>query len=355
MTQIPRSAGVLLHPTSLPSPYGIGDMGEAARAFVDALARAEQTWWQMLPLHVPGHGGSPYSAESAFAHNPALIDPEPLIERGWLEREALDELAEAAASAPAAELDWAMAARKREVLARAWGGWSRTQEREAFEAFCAREAAWLDEYALYAALKEHHGQRSWRDWDEAYVTRQGEALEAARLEHAESIERHKFYQWVFAEQWAALREYARARGVRMIGDIPIFVAMDSADVWAERELFKLDERGRAEVVAGVPPDYFSETGQKWGNPVYDWDINAREGWRWWIARVSHATQQMDLVRIDHFRAFEDYWETPADEPTAVHGEWVEGPGDTFFEAIEAALGEVPFIAEDLGGRGPGGL
>lgn len=349
MTDIPRSCGILLHPTSLPGRYGVGDLGANARAFVDALVAARHTWWQMLPLNTPGHGGSPYSAESAFAGNPALIDLEELAERELVTREQLDALAAEAATRPADRVDFGDGIRaKLALLTSAYERWKASGDHDAFEGFAEGQGHWLDEYTLYAALKEANDNKSWRDWAPELVSRQPDALEAAREEHAEAIERHAFWQWIFFEQWAALRNYAAERGVKFIGDIPIFVAMDSADVWTHRHLFKLDEAGHADVVAGVPPDYFSKTGQKWGNPVYDWAANEREHYAWWISRVRKAIETVDLVRIDHFRGFQDYWETPADEPTAINGAWARGPRDAFFEAIRGALGHVPFIAEDLG-------
>jgi 4-alpha-glucanotransferase len=349
-TDIPRSSGILLHPTSLPSPYGIGDLGSSAHDFVDALAASGQTWWQMLPLNVPGHGGSPYSAESAFAGNPALIDLDALAEKGWLEASSLKSLADACAKHAPSRINFSLAIpAKMALLDAAWETASKDKGvRAMIEAFETSEAAWLEDYVLFAALKEKHPNKSWRDWPRELVARSASALEREREECADAIARHTFYQWVFFSQWSELRDHARAKGIRLIGDIPIFVAMDSADVWANRHLFKLDERGHAEVVAGVPPDYFSATGQKWGNPVYDWSAVEENNYAWWISRVKKAIETVDLVRIDHFRGFQDYWETPSNKPTAIDGEWVAGPRDAFFEAIKGALGEVPFIAEDLG-------
>lgn len=347
-----RSCGVLLHPTSLPGDLGVGDLGADARAFVGKLAEAGVGWWQMLPLNVPGHGGSPYSAESAFASNPSLIDVTDLVERGLLAPGAL--------SAAMDEVDWAeeeaavdfgaSTARKDALLRAAHEAFERDAgalERAGYEEFCAERAEWLEPHALFAALKRARGG-SWGDWGEALTRREPGALERARAEHADELAYHRFCQWVFHEQWGALRAHALERGVRMIGDLPIFVAMDSADVWARRELFMLDEAGAASVVAGVPPDYFSPTGQKWGNPLYDWEAMAARGYAWWLDRVRTAREAVDVMRIDHFRGFESYWEVPAAAPTAETGQWVKGPGDGFFDAIRDALGEVPFIAEDLG-------
>jgi 4-alpha-glucanotransferase len=354
--KLPRSSGVLLHPTSLPSPYGIGDIGSASREFVDCLAAARQSWWQVLPLNEPGFGGSPYSALSAFAGNPALIDPDGLISDGLLDVVDWDSLLIRASWLKTLPEDRAAlaegAALKREALALAWARFSSNDGPsglyDMFDDFCEEEAHWLEDYALYAALKERHRGADWREWPAELVRRDPAALEAARGELADAIGRHKFIQHTFARQWAELRDYAEDVGVRLIGDIPIFVAMDSADVWARRDQFMMDAAGRASVVAGVPPDYFSATGQKWGNPLYDWAAVERDGWSWWVDRVASATELCDLVRIDHFRGFEAYWEVPADAPDAIKGRWVSGPGARFFDAIQGALGDVPFIAEDLG-------
>jgi 4-alpha-glucanotransferase len=353
--KLTRSSGVLLHPTSLPSPYGVGDIGHAGRAFVDQLAAAKQGWWQVLPLNNPGFGGSPYSALSAFAGNPALIDPDDMVSQGLLLQEDWDRLVERAAWLRGAPEDVAQLAEatklKLDALALAWARFSGGEAQPddyAFETFCHTEARWLEDYALYAALKERYQGADWRSWPSPLVKREQDALADARDELADPIGRHKFIQFVFFTQWDALRTYAAEAGVKFIGDIPIFVAMDSADVWARRELFMVDEAGHASVVAGVPPDYFSATGQKWGNPLYDWEALMADGWSWWLDRVICANALCDLVRIDHFRGFESYWEVPAEAPDAIKGRWAKAPGDAFFNAIREALGAVPFIAEDLG-------
>ncbi len=348
---IPRSSGILLHPTSLPGPYGQGELGAHARAFVTQLARAKQRWWQMLPVNVPGYAGSPYSAESAFAGNPMLIDSEALLEQGLITDTQLNHLIHKAnqQNSPRQINFHAMQQAKHALLTQAAQTFFETSRDTAeFDIFCAEHAHWLDDFTLYAALKQHHDGAGWRAWPDELVRRVPEALNQAREELAEVIAHQALFQFWFWTQWQQLREHAQVHGVSLIGDIPIFVAMDSADVWANRHLFKISQHGKAEVVAGVPPDYFSETGQKWGNPVYDWNAVAAHDYAWWIARVRHSMSMMDLVRIDHFRGFAAYWETPAHEPTAMHGKWVEGPGHAFFDAIEAALGTVPFIAEDLG-------
>jgi 4-alpha-glucanotransferase len=348
---LPRTSGILLHPTSLPGPRGVGELGSTARAFVDRLAASEQSWWQMLPLHPPGYGGSPYASPSAFAGHPLLIDLSVLAERGWLPEEDLRDL-----ESTCADLDddtYAIGRvddRRRRLLHRAYDGWVEQgrPRRDDFEAFRRREQYWLDDYALYVALEEVHGGASWREWREPLVARETEAIEEAREALSETVERTAFLQWLFFEQWNDLRDYAAERGVQLIGDAPIFVAMDSADVWAHREIFRLDEYGNPEGVAGVPPDYFSETGQKWGNPLYDWDALAKNDYQWWLQRLERVLSTVDFVRIDHFRGFEAYWEVPPEAPTAETGTWRDGPGDDFFEAVRDHFGELPLIAEDLG-------
>ncbi|MGM0558478.1 MAG: 4-alpha-glucanotransferase [Myxococcota bacterium] len=344
-----RSSGILLHPTSLPGEDGIGTLGESARAFVDRLAEAGQSWWQMLPLNPTGPGGSPYSATSTFAMNPMLIDVHQLGDQGWLRGQELhDYLADrrpADDDVDYGDIEPAKAA----ILETAWQHWREQKQRKReFGEFQDRESWWLEDFALYSALKQAHGDQPWRSWPDPLASREPEALEEARASHAEAIERVKFEQWIVHRQWTTLRDYAAERGVEMIGDIPIFVAMDSAEVWAHREYFQLDELGRAKFVSGVPPDYFSEEGQKWGNPLYDWDALEQAGYDWWLDRVKKVLETVDLIRLDHFRGFEAYWAVPADAENAVNGEWRDGPGDALFEAMRREFGEVPFIAEDLG-------
>ncbi len=345
-----------MHPTSLPGPDGIGTLGANARAFADRLADAGQTWWQVLPLNTPGHGGSPYSAASAFAGNAMMVDLEPLVERGWLERAQVDAFRQTMAGLGQERVHyWELEQHKRAVLDQAWQRWANDDAgtRADFDAFVDAQAGWLDDYALFMVLKRHFGGGEWRGWPAEYVERDEQALAEARREHADAIEQVQFRQWLFFRQWQELRDYAGARDVKFIGDIPIFVAMDSADVWANRDMFQMDDDGNVDEVSGVPPDYFSKTGQKWGNPLYDWQAIARHtqnkrAFGWWLARVETVLQTVDLMRIDHFRGFEAYWAVPAEAETAVDGEWRDGPGDALFEAIKADLGEVPFIAEDLG-------
>ena len=341
-----RRCGVLLHPTSLPGRFGIGDLGAAAYTFLDFLAAARQTLWQVLPLTPTGYGNSPYAAPSAFAGNPLLIAPEPLLEAGLVTHDELQRLAEL----PPERVDFGRAVPLKHTLLRAAFGrapgnhelWQR------FAAFREHEAGWLDDYVLFVALTESC-RRAWPDWDSPLRDREPNAIATARKELAEAVGFHAFSQFLFYEQWQAVRGRATTLGIRIIGDIPIFVAHDSADVWANRSLFKLDELGRPLVVAGVPPDYFSATGQLWGNPLYDWGAMARDGYRWWIARFEHLLELVDVVRIDHFRGFESAWEVPAGAATAVEGSWEPGPGAAVFRAVDGALGrDVPIVAEDLG-------
>jgi 4-alpha-glucanotransferase len=343
-----RVAGILLHPTSLPGRFGIGDLGPEAHRFVEFLAAAGQRLWQVLPLGPTGYGDSPYQAFSAFAGNPLLLSPEALLQDGLLRKQDLA----GAPSFPAGEVDYAAVIPfKRALLEKAHG---RYRARHAaaleseFEAFGARNAAWLDDFALFMALKEAQQGAVWNRWDPDLVVRRPQALEAWRETLREPIEVHRFGQFLVFRQWAALRAACHARGIRIMGDIPIFVAHDSADVWARPELFRLDAQGAPAFVAGVPPDYFSATGQLWGNPLYRWDVLAAEGYRWWIDRFRAVLGLVDVVRLDHFRGFEAYWEVPGEETTAINGRWVKGPGPDFFEALRSALGELPIVAENLG-------
>jgi 4-alpha-glucanotransferase len=335
-----RSAGVLLHPTSLPGPRdgedsAGGDLGNRARRFADFLAEGGQRWWQMLPLGPPGYGDSPYSALSAFAGNPALISLERLVEDGLLPGGDTVPPREAALRAALT------AFRKRNG-----------REREAFAAYCDANAAWLEDFALYWALKRAHGQVQWTRWPAEYRDRQPAALEQARRRLRDEIELGRFEQFRFDGDWRALRQHCEHRGVGLIGDIPIFVAHDSADLWQHRELFHLDGDGNPTVIAGVPPDYFSATGQRWGNPLYNWPRLRETGFHWWIERFRTALARFDAIRLDHFIGFTRYWEIPAGEPTAVNGRWLPGPGWPFFQALHRALGELPLIAENLGAVTP---
>ena len=345
MTLEPRAAGVLLHITSLPGPHGIGDFGPAAYHFVDWLAAAGQRVWQLLPLTPIGPGNSPYQSVSAFAGSPLMVALEPLVARGWLSLR----------DAPAfdaqqvdfeAVVPWRMA-RLREAAA-GFAAHASATDRAALAGWCQAEAGWLADYALFMALETAHGGAPWWQWNSALARRETAALQAARSAHSAEIGFWQFVQWCFETQWLAVKAYANARGVAVMGDLPIFIAHHSADCWARPDLYFLDADFQPTVVAGVPPDFFSTTGQRWGNPLYRWDRMAAEGHAWWIARVRRAITQADVFRIDHFRGFAAYWEVPASSPTAIDGQWVSGPGKALFDAIEAALGQLPIVAEDLG-------
>jgi len=343
-----RSSGILLHPTSLPGPYGIGDFGPAAYAWVDWLAQAQQKLWQVLPLGPTGYADSPYASLSSFALNPLLISPQRLIEQGDLDA---SDLAGTPAFSPGRVDYGAVIAWKRPLLARAarrFLAYVDGDRRAAYDRFCAEHAGWLDEYVSFISLKRHHADVAWTEWPRDVALRRPGALARWRARLTESIAVHRALQYLAHEQWSALKAYANARGIQVVGDVPIFCAHDSADVWVDRELFTLDEDGQPLYISGVPPDYFSETGQRWGNPLYRWDLVAERGYAWWIARLRAALATVDMVRIDHFRGFIAYWEIPADEPTAVRGRWVPGPKAAVFEALQRALGELPIIAEDLG-------
>lgn len=343
-----RLAGVLLHPTSLPGPNGIGELGDEAVAFLEFLHETRQGLWQVLPLGPTGYGDSPYQCFSAFAGNPLLISLDRLEREGLL---SASDLARHPAF-PVGEVDYAaVKAFKEPLLGKAFAAFEKTaapSRAEAFEAFCRDRAAWLDDFGLFMALKEANGHRAWHTWDRAIVDRDPGALEAARAELGREARVMRFVQFLFFEQWAAVRAHAHERGISIMGDLPIFVAHDSADVWAHPELFTLAADGSPSLIAGVPPDYFSATGQRWGNPLYRWDVLARTGYAWWVERFRALFQLVDSVRLDHFRGFEAHWEIPATEPTAVKGRWVKGPGAAFFEALQAALGPLPIVAENLG-------
>jgi 4-alpha-glucanotransferase len=339
-----RGAGVLLHPTSLPGKYGIGDLGPAAYVWVDALGDAIQGWWQMLPLGPTGYGDSPYQCFSAFAGNPNLISPEALADAGLVRRGELAPL-----ERPEGPIDYGtVEANKHALIQRAWATFHGSGAREEFERFQHDNADWLDDYSLFMALKESFGGKSWFDWPDPYRLREPQAIAEARRELVDSIDRYRFGQFLFFRQWDRLRNHAVSRGVRIIGDMPIFLAGDSADVWVHPELFQLDADRRPKFVSGVPPDYFSTTGQLWGNPLYDWEAHERTGFAWWIARMRATLRLVDLIRLDHFRGFEAYWQVPAGSPTAENGRWVRGPGAKLLRALHDALGGLPLIAEDLG-------
>ncbi|HEY4640788.1 MAG TPA: 4-alpha-glucanotransferase [Thermoanaerobaculia bacterium] len=343
-----RNAGVLLHPTSLPGPYGAGDLGDELIGFLDWAASAGMRLWQVLPLNPPGFGNSPYGCHSSFAGNPLLISPQRLMQRHLLPKKAADRPPQF----PNDHVDFDAVRRWKDDLLRA--AWRHFEERgsrelrEDLSRFTLEERKWLEDWALYAALKEKSGGAAWWEWDRAIAQRDEQALAGARRELGDAIAFHEFVQWLFNREWTFARDAAHARGIRIMGDVPIYVAADSADVWSHRDLFQLDDDGRPTVVAGVPPDYFSKTGQRWGNPLYRWDLMRERGYDWWIERIRTNLQYADIIRLDHFRGFAAYWEIPASEPTAVHGRWMPGPGIALFDALRDALGALPLVAEDLG-------
>jgi 4-alpha-glucanotransferase len=343
-----RSSGILLHPTSLSGPYGIGDLGPQAYRFIDFLAESGCKLWQVLPLGPTGYGDSPYQCFSAFAGNPYLISPDILLDQGLLNREDLADMP----SWEPSRVDFGkLYLWKPGLLDKAYARFASMQRgalHEEFDAFCSGNAVWLDDFALFMALKDANGGVSWNEWPEDQRDRQSDAMAKARRDFVESVVRQQFRQFLFYRQWNALRAYVHQKGMQIVGDIPIFVAMDSADAWSHPDLFFLDEFGKPSVVAGVPPDYFSPTGQLWGNPLYDWLKHKQTGYKWWIDRIRATLRTVDIVRIDHFRGFAGYWEIPGEAVTAEHGRWVPGPGADLFHAIRDALGDLPIIAEDLG-------
>jgi 4-alpha-glucanotransferase len=349
----PRCSGILLHVTSLPGPHGIGDLGESAHQFVDFLAESGQTIWQVLPVSPTGYGDSPYQCFSAFAGNPLLIDLMKLQEQGRLEPEDLA----AVSRLPADYVDYAKVIDLKLALlrkaARHFFINAGDSDSRLFNAFCEGNAWWLDDYALFMAGKDAHQGVVWTEWDSGFAHRDPTALSQWRAKLSAEIEVNKFAQFEFFRQWEDLKSRCGRNGIRIMGDIPIYVAHDSADVWAHREMFQLDEVGRPTVMAGVPPDYFSATGQLWGNPIYRWDVLARSGYRWWIDRFRASRRLFDMVRLDHFRGFEAYWEVPSDASTASGGKWVKGPGRELFEVLQKELKELPVVAENLGVITPG--
>lgn len=344
-----RSAGVLLHLTSLPGPHGIGDLGPEARRTADFLASAGQRWWQMLPVGPTGAGNSPYSSPSTFAGNPLLISLEDLLEDGFLEPQDL----EAPEFFPAEKVNFVVAAKfKGDRLRKAFAQF--TQEKHGalwaeFKVFYRDHSRWVDDYSFFCVLKDKYGQASWSQWPEEARLRQFRRWGQQSLRSfGEAVFYQQFVQFIFHRQWHRLRDYCSQRGIGLIGDVPIFVAYESADVWAHPELFELDEQGKPLVVSGVPPDYFSETGQLWGNPHYRWDVLKKNGYSWWIDRLRSTAERFNAVRLDHFIAFQNYWEIPAAALTAKEGRWVPGPGADFFEKVASHLKDLELIAEDLG-------
>lgn len=346
---LPRSSGILLHPTSLPSRFGIGDLGSPAYKFIDFLAESNQQFWQILPLGPTGYGNSPYMSYSAMAGNPLLISPEKLQEKGLLTDADLADIPEF----PLDKVDYeSVIPVKWQLLRQACtnfkANFSEEQQQE-FAHFCQAKASWLEDYALFMALHQAFNQTSWHTWEPEIAKAQPEAVEKWRTKLSEEIYFHKYLQFEFYRQWSSLKDYANERRIQIIGDIPIYVAHNSADVWAHREFFAIDEEtGEAAWIAGVPPDYFSETGQLWGNPVYNWEELEKDNFQWWIERIHRMFEYVDVLRIDHFRGFEAYWEVEKGQDTAINGRWVKAPGTAFFEVLREKLGQLPIIAEDLG-------
>jgi len=348
LVQFPRTSGILLHPTSFPGQFGIGELGPAAYEFVDFLQYAGQKLWQVLPLNPTGYGDSPYQTFSAFAGNPLLISFDDLLQRGVLHRGDI-------AGAPRSQEDQvdfgAVIPYKQKVLATAAKNFfasATAQQRGEFERFCTENAHWLTDYALFMTAKIQQGGAMWTEWPMAQRMHRSIAWQEWCDRMHNQITAHRYAEFEFFRQWERLRRYANERGIRIMGDMPMYVALDSSDVWAHPERFCLDEEGHPTKVAGVPPDYFSATGQLWGNPIYRWDMMKRDGYAWWVARFTAALKRFDVLRLDHFRGYEAYWEIPAGETTAVNGQWVPGPGAELFEVLQKKLGELPVIAENLG-------
>lgn len=345
----PRFSGILVHPTSFPGPYGIGDLGQSAYAFIDFLAQAGQTLWQCLPLGPTGYGDSPYQSFSAFAGQPLLISPDLLVKDGLLQPE---DLADTPEFSPF-RVDYGPAiAYKTGLLHKAYENYKSTKDKSLTRAcsrFCREEKSWLEDYALFMALKDAHQGKSWHEWEPDCQFMDPKTRKVAITEYKDAIGYYSFIQFIFFRQWHELKTYANQNGISIIGDIPIFVSPDSADIWANQSLFKLDSKGYPTAVAGVPPDYFSATGQLWGNPLYNWPEHKKTGYAWWIARIRNQLKLVDYLRIDHFRGFEAYWSVPYGEETAIGGKWIKGPGSSLFRAVEKALGKnLPIFAEDLG-------
>jgi 4-alpha-glucanotransferase len=341
-----RASGILLHITSLPSSHGVGDLGPGAYRFADFLVEAKQSLWQILPLNPvdPANGNSPYQSPSAFAGNPFLISPELMVRDGWLMEADLEGLPEFEKG----RVDYsAVIEYKQRLFNVAYERFKGNGKQHEYERFCSNNAYWLDDYALFKALKGYFG-KAWVEWPHDIRDRKPKALQPLEKELHHKIQAEKFLQYVFYQQWLAVKDYCNQRGIQIFGDIPIYVIHDSVDVWANPELFDLDDRGNPSAVAGVPPDYFSETGQLWGNPLYRWDRLRETGYTWWISRMAHNAKYLDLVRVDHFRGFVGYWEVPAGEANAVNGRWVEAPAEDFFNTLLKRFPKLPIIAEDLG-------
>ena len=344
-----RLSGILVHPVSFPSPYGIGDLGPGAYEFIDYLKGSGQHLWQVLPIGPTGFGDSPYQGPSAFAGQTLLISPQKLVEMNLLTWEDLND----APQSDPHRIDYGPAIEfKNKVLRRAYASFRENPDgalKKKFDAFCTAQGYWLEDYSLFMALKDEAEGRCWLDWDEDLRSLTAAVRKKKEQELADEIRYYRFIQFLFEIQWDALRDYAHEADIKIIGDIPIFVAIDSCDVWANKKFFQLDSKGFPTAVAGVPPDYFSATGQLWGNPLYDWDAMEKDNYSWWTARVRRQLELTDILRIDHFRGFESYWSIPADEETAINGKWIPGPGPKLFNSLKKQLGDdLPIIAEDLG-------
>jgi len=337
-----RASGIFLHPSSLPSPYGIGDLGLQALRWIDQLAAAKQSYWQFCPLSPTGYGDSPYQALCSFAGNTLLISPHELRAMGLLKEADL----QAFPRLPESRVDFGAVISEKEKLFRvAFDNFTDTPE---FSAFCKKEASWLDGYALFRVIKTMHGEKPWWKWETPYMKRDKTVLKTVSEKFADDLRYHKFLQYLFDLQWHKVHAFASKQGISLIGDVPFYTAYDSSDVWLEPKQFLLDKKFTPVEVAGVPPDYFSVTGQLWGNPLYKWETMKKDGYSWWRRRIQKALEFVDYIRIDHFRAFDSYWAIPYGNTTAVKGKWCKGPGLPFFESIKEKLGNLPFIAEDLG-------
>lgn len=342
-----RGSGILLHITSLPSPYGIGDFGSEAHRFVDFLAEAKQNFWQILPLNPidPAFNNSPYHSMSAFAYNKLLISPELMVQEGLLKREDMDPVP----PFPKERVDYVeVIAHKKKLFHKALERFKKIKNNHEYEEFCSENSSWLEDFSLFVVLKGHFQGLSWNDWPSEIRDREPEAMQALRKKLHDKIEMEKFLQYIFIKQWSSLKRYSHQKGIHIIGDMPIYVDYDSVDLWTHPELFKLDSKKRPYAVAGVPPDYFSETGQLWGNPIYSWDVLKKRGYDWWIQRIEHNLRIFDILRVDHFRGFVGYWEVPATANTALNGKWIEAPAVDFFNQLNKRFSYLPIIAEDLG-------
>ncbi len=342
-----RAAGILLHPTSLPGKFGIGDLGNEAYNFVNFLEASGQKLWQVFPLGPTGYGDSPYQCFSAFAGNPLIISPEKLLEKGFLNNKDLEDTHQFDPH----KVDFGSIINyKKNILKKSFENYKKNfkKEEKSYNEFCEKNKIWLEDFAFFMAAKDFHGGKVWSKWDKGLVRRNESTMNEWKQKLEDEINYNKFVQFQFFEQWNELREYANNKGIKIIGDMPIFIAYDSADIWAHKELFTVDKEGTLETVAGVPPDYFSATGQLWGNPLYKWKVMEQDDFLWWRQRFAQLFEMIDIIRIDHFRGFDAFWEIPGGAPTAENGRWVKAPGEKLFNTVKKYLGELPIIAEDLG-------